>query len=974
MGDPGWLSSPLSELRAHYTVVVVGSGYGAAIAASRLARAGQSVCVLERGRELHPGDFPRSTETAATHVQLEGEHEVGDRRNLYDFHVSEDMTVFSGCGLGGTSLINANVALRPEDWVLDDERWPAALRDDRAGLDRGYAAATTMLAPTPYPNDFPPLAKVAALESSAGSATWYRTPITVTFRAGPNAAGVHQEACTGCGDCTTGCNYGAKNTLLMNYLPDAVRHGAAVFTEVEVERVERRDGRWAVVYRTLGVRDPFHGPAPVVTADVVMLGAGTLGSTGVLLRSREHGLPLSEQLGHRFTGNGDVLGFNYGTGHDIDGVGAGPEPPSTTHPAGPCITSVIDERGDGAGADGIVIEDAVIPGAIGELVPLQLASQALPDWLRRRVHRGGLASLVASLLTRGRRGALRQTQTFLVMGHDDDEGRLVLDGDRVRIEWRGAGTTPYYERVNERLTALSAASGGRYLHSPVWSKALRHELITVHPLGGCPMADTAEAGVVDDRGRVFAGPAGTAVHDGLYVCDGAIVPRPLGVNPLLTISALAERIVALAAGDRGWTVDEAVDAPADETSPRPTRAGLRFTEQMAGWFAPGDQGLADAGVSDVDTFRQAARDGETAESPMRFVLTLTSDDLEALTAALDTPMRAAGTVEAPALDSGPLTVDGGEFQLFAADDPDPAIRHMWYRLPLVAADGRRFFFEGFKTVAPGVVTGAWAATTTLYVTVHRDAADGPVAGRGVLRIAPADFAKQMRTMTVTGPVSERRRLELLAAFQESFAGLLVHEYGTAIRRSSRLNRARAAPSAPPIESPTAGGPPLPVPRRRRPAPDALPGRPPRAGGHLARPGRQPAHLLDRPHRDERRRVPRGARLRRVDPGVAGLHPAAHLLRVLHGRRRRLCGPSRGGAHDPRADRPDRPALGDALRRVDHDHDVDARRDDHAGVHRVLRGGGPPDRPRDHEAEGQAQCRRAPPGGARAAALHRQLQP
>jgi len=795
VGDNERLSSPLNELRDHYTVVVVGSGYGASISASRLARSGQSVCVLERGRELHPGEYPRSTADASSHLQLDAaEGQVGDRRNLYAFHVGEDVSVFSGCGLGGTSLVNANVALRPEPWVLDDERWPLKLRNDRASLDRGFQAAESMLRPTPYPEDFPALAKIGALEHAAGGAPCYRTPINVTFRSGPNHVGVHQEACTGCGDCVTGCNYGAKNTLLMNYLPDAVAHGADVFTEVEVCWLERGEGRWAVRYQPLGLgHDPFGSPPLTVTADVVMIGAGTLGSTGLLLRSQARGLSVSDCLGTRFTGNGDVLGFAYATGHDVDGVGAGPEPPSVTHPPGPCITAVIDERGGSAGEEGFVIEDAVIPGAMGELVPMQLAAQALPAWVDRRLrHAGGLASLVRSILTRGRHGALQQTQTFLVMGHDDDEGRIVLHGDRVRIEWAGAGSTPYYERVNQRLAEAAASSGGTYLHSPVWTKALRHDLVTVHPLGGCPMGDVADTGVVDDKGRVFAGTAGAAVHDGLYVCDGAIVPRPLGVNPLLTISALAERIATLVAADHGWTIDETMSAVPDQSNPAPSRPGLRFTEKMSGWFAAGDQGAPDAGIEDVDAYRQAATAGEAAGSPMSFVLTLSSDDAQGLTAHLDTPMAAVGSVVAPALDPDPLTVAGGQFQLFAPDDPDPAVRHMWYRLPLVTGDGRRLSFQGFKVIQPGVATGAWDATTTLYVTVRRDGPDGPILGRGILRIAPLDFAKQLRTMTVTGPVGERQRLALLAQFQEAFAGVLLHDYGTAIRRPSRLN-----PDAPP---------------------------------------------------------------------------------------------------------------------------------------------------------------------------------
>ena len=91
-----------------------------------------------------------------------------------------------------------------------------------------------MLTPATYPASFPPLAKMDALRLAANGASWYPTPINVTFRAGPNAAGVHQEACIGCGDCVTGCNHSAKNTLLMNYLPDAVAHGAEIFSEINV--------------------------------------------------------------------------------------------------------------------------------------------------------------------------------------------------------------------------------------------------------------------------------------------------------------------------------------------------------------------------------------------------------------------------------------------------------------------------------------------------------------------------------------------------------------------------------------------------------------------------------------------------------------------------------------------------------------------------------------------------------------------
>jgi len=120
------IASRLEDLDDHYTVVVIGSGYGASVAASRLARAGQSVCVLERGREILPGDYPDTLAEAGGEVQVstaKGHH--GDPSSLFSFHVGDDISVLSGCGLGGTSLINANVALEADPRVFD-RGWPQA--------------------------------------------------------------------------------------------------------------------------------------------------------------------------------------------------------------------------------------------------------------------------------------------------------------------------------------------------------------------------------------------------------------------------------------------------------------------------------------------------------------------------------------------------------------------------------------------------------------------------------------------------------------------------------------------------------------------------------------------------------------------------------------------------------------------------------------------------------------------------------
>lgn len=199
------LSTSLDHLKPHYTVVVIGSGYGGAISASRLARAGQSVCLLERGKEFQPGEYPDTLLEAEAEMQvnlpgelgLPGKH-LGPSTGLYDFHVNHEVNVFVGCGLGGTSLVNANVSLPPEPRVLQNPVWPAALRADADGLlAKGFSLARDMLKPSPYPAAFPPLAKLQALEQSAQTflantpnASFYRPPINVNFTVdGPNHVG-----------------------------------------------------------------------------------------------------------------------------------------------------------------------------------------------------------------------------------------------------------------------------------------------------------------------------------------------------------------------------------------------------------------------------------------------------------------------------------------------------------------------------------------------------------------------------------------------------------------------------------------------------------------------------------------------------------------------------------------------------------------------------------------------------------------
>jgi cholesterol oxidase len=291
------LSSPLEALKPAYDVVVVGSGYGGGVAASRLARAGLRVCVIERGREFLTGEFPARLPELRRELQIVGEKmRSGRRTGLFDFRLGSDIHVLIGCGLGGGSLINAAVGLRPDARVFADPAWPGEVREDGL-LDQGFARARTMLRPTRYAKASS-LTKYRAIETASACFGQgpVAAPVVVSFEATVNPAGVEQPACTLCGDCCSGCNIGAKNTVAMTYLPDAKAHGAEIFTELTVSHIAKEDRHWRVYFAPS--EDP-DAPLRSVEAKTVVLSAGTLGSTEILLRSREQGLPISDSLGQR---------------------------------------------------------------------------------------------------------------------------------------------------------------------------------------------------------------------------------------------------------------------------------------------------------------------------------------------------------------------------------------------------------------------------------------------------------------------------------------------------------------------------------------------------------------------------------------------------------------------------------------------------------------------------------------------------
>lgn len=791
------LSSPIEAIRDHYQIVIVGSGYGGGIMASRLARAGRQVCLLERGKEFLPGEYPDTLPEITGEAQIDTPQlHIGSRSGLYDLRFNDDIGVFMGCGLGGTSLVNANVSLEPDSRVFDDPSWPQGLRDDVGGLlKKGYQRAREMLKPTPYPEsgDFPPLKKLEALKDSAQAlgGTFKKPPINVTFQDGVNHVGVEQHACEKCGDCVTGCNYGAKNTVLMNYLPDAHNHGAEIFTQVSVRFLERKNGRWLVHYQMLDSgREAFDAPTQFIGADIVVLSAGTLGSTEILLRSKEKGLGLSDSLGKKFGGNGDFLGFCYNADQEMNGIGFGNRSPLNLEPVGPTITGLVDMR-DPQSLDGsLAIEEAAVPGGLGDLLPLGLSAAAK---IMGKDTDNGVADMVRenqreleSLLRGPYAGAIRNTQTYLVMAHDDAGGRMELKDDRLRIRWPGAGKQPLFQAMSDALLTASTPSGGTYLPNPGWSDLTNQALMTVHPLGGCAMAERAEEGVVDHRGQVFSGQRGAGVHEGLIVADGSVIPRPLGVNPLLTISALAERTAALLAKSRNWNIDFSLPSHPPASAAAVRKMGVRFTETMRGHFS-----------TEVltDDYALAEKKGKEKDSTFQFILTIISDDVKRM---IDHPAheaRAVGAVIAPALSEHPLTVTDGVFNLLIEDPDHSEIRQMRYRFKLTSKEGRVFHFYGFKVVRDDPGLDVWPDTTTLYITVYDGEDDqSPVFGRGILHIRPDDFMKQLTTMQVTNAPNEMARMKAMFDFGGFFNRQLYEVYG-----GIALKRNQLKPKAPPRE-------------------------------------------------------------------------------------------------------------------------------------------------------------------------------
>jgi cholesterol oxidase len=399
-------------------------------------------------------------------------------------------------------------------------------------LQKGLERAEAMLgvAPVPRPERFAKFAGMRRAAEASGRSVQLPA-MTISHRPGANAAGVMQYACRHCGDCWSGCNVGAKNTVGITYMADAIDHGAAVFCESRAQSISKTESGWEIVVQDLSRA----GASRRIEAPILVLAAGTLGTAELLLRAQQRGLKLSAKLGEKFSANGDDLVFADKLDEPVNAIATGfpPQAPRGTAPVGPHSMALID-LGDEHGP--VWVHDGTMMALMAALAPLE-------NLLKLKVWNA------VRLLKEGIYGAeMIRSQILYVVAHDDASGRLRLQNDHVIVDWPGYSNAPERVRAEQKVKGMIESMGGVFVGNPFAMAAFGGNRIIAHPLGGCAMGETVEQGVVGPDGRVFdptKGPRG--VHDGLYVCDGAAVPSAIGVSPLLTITALAERAMILAA-------------------------------------------------------------------------------------------------------------------------------------------------------------------------------------------------------------------------------------------------------------------------------------------------------------------------------------------------------------------------------------------------------------------------------------------
>lgn len=513
-----------------YDYLIVGSGFGGAVSALRLSEKGYRVAVLEKGKRWSPATYPRTNWNVRKSLWMPALKLQG----ILQMTLLEHVLVLHGVGVGGGSLVYANTLVVPPEKVLRDGPWPEGT-DWAAALAPHYETARRMLGAVTAPKTFEgdELLREVVEEETGRGATFRRHEVGVFFGEpdvrvpdpyfggkGPERAG-----CTYCGACMTGCTHDAKNTLDRNYLFLAERLGCEIHPETHVTDVRPAEGGGYEVHTRRSTAWLARAPR-VWRARNVVLAAGALGTVRLLLACKERGsLPrLSDQLGSFVRTNSEAL------------VGALAREERIDFSKGIAITSGVD-------ADEHTHMEIVRYGRgqnmMGAMVTHLTADRPpWPRWLR------WLGGLLRHPIRYARahfpRNWAARTAIVLVMQPLESFLRVRL-GRRLgfralRSEVQGGPRPPTYipiaNRVAERLAEKVDGTPGNLL-----LEVLGNRSSTAHILGGAVIAADPSRGVCDPQGRVFG-------HEGLLVADGSAIPANLGVNPSLTITALAEHVMA----------------------------------------------------------------------------------------------------------------------------------------------------------------------------------------------------------------------------------------------------------------------------------------------------------------------------------------------------------------------------------------------------------------------------------------------
>lgn len=523
-----------------YDFLVIGSGFGGSVSACRLTEKGYSVGVLEQGRRWSPDNLPSTNWKIRDYLWRPS---LG-LRGFLNLALFRHVMVLHGNAVGGGSITYAQTLLAPPDSVWNDGGW-AGLDDWQRVMPRHYETARRMLGVTrnrrPDQADYTlkEMARVAGVED-----TFYLTDVGVFFGQDGDPGGTEypdpyfggegpaRKSCVGCGGCMCGCRYGAKNTLDKNYLYLAEKRGAVVHAETRVVDVRPLDGlQGATGYEV--TTEPTFGrskPRKRWTARSVVIAASSLGTQSLLFKLKDTGsLPrISDELGKRVRTNAEsILGVRYpGSERDMSkgvAIGSGIYIDQHTH-----IEAVRYPAGSNLLSGLLTTLTGGKPGLTRPLSWLAAVGKLL---LTRPV--AGLRSLLPYRWS-------NETVIFLVMQTLD--GHLDMRWTKAwywpfgkRLSSHGAPIPTFIPEANAFTAKAAAATGGVGLSS--MSEILFDVPMTAHCMGGCAMADGPERGVIDRQNRVFN-------YRNLYVVDGSMLSANLGVNPSLTITALAERAMS----------------------------------------------------------------------------------------------------------------------------------------------------------------------------------------------------------------------------------------------------------------------------------------------------------------------------------------------------------------------------------------------------------------------------------------------